>query len=741
MKQYTLLAVSVALSFGICACDSDNSGSDNSKTGYELACTQSGGAFADGVCSCGESACGAGIVCVSGACAVTPSPNVPQTDGYKLACTQSGGTFANGVCSCGESACGAGIVCVDGACGVTPIPGIPQTDGYKLACSESGGIFADGVCSCGESACGAGIVCVNGACAATPSPGGHQTDGYELACTQSGGTFADGVCSCGESACGAGIVCVDGACAETSLTDAEIFDRACSISGGHADNGICVCNNTPCASGILCNATTKECAYKPECEGAVTECIDQDGVGQIRSCIGGSWAQFAVCPGGAVCADETKCVNLSTEPCTKDGENVCSNGKLKQCIAKQYSAEKDCDNSNGCKDEKTCGECSYTSSTDLEKVCTDNDNGCSYKQCTSKYTWSNADDYDDLSCINASELGVCRNGYYKLTKGDSTKDAVIQTCQNGTWPLAESGSATDWINHEQNDALFRFAMTCNKASGSGSEIHLYSNFTKDVYTATSTSFNCDSLKSDTASFRLSKSNIIFNEASGSGYQFLDNLLQAIYGYPTFDNATWFIKDGIFQWFNCFNRNCSSTSICIDVLGLKDSTQNLSPNPYIFTVIDERYTEQPNPGVTYMFEKAKGECNSNRTGIHGAEKCDVHAIDMLHRLESDKSSEACSTDPICLKEKLDFNICRFGASRSVSCKTNASDQYVCTFNTPDTSFDSETVCVDFYDKANHHYAYKFTADVTNKANAAITKCSTNRCNRNWTGCSDDPEVVK
>ena len=71
MKQYTLLAISVALSFGICACESDNSGGDNSKTGYELACTQSGGAFADGVCSCGESACGAGIVCVDGACAET----------------------------------------------------------------------------------------------------------------------------------------------------------------------------------------------------------------------------------------------------------------------------------------------------------------------------------------------------------------------------------------------------------------------------------------------------------------------------------------------------------------------------------------------------------------------------------------------------------------------------------------------------------------------------------------------
>ena len=618
----------------------------------------------------------------------------------------------------------------------------------------------------------------------------------------------------------------------TSGTDADAFEVACVNSGGKTDNSICVCNNTPCASGILCNTVTKECAFTPECEGtwkkctiandgigysqecnngslstkticpgnavceddtkckelntapctkegeiickdgktktcvngqyteevtcpgntnckdatqceppstdkcdgSATECIEKAGVGQIRSCIGGSWTEYTVCPGGACNDNHDDCKATTSEDCT---ENVCNNGKLKKCIANKFSNEINCENSNGCKSASECGECKYISSEDLDKLCTDNGNGCSYKQCTSAFTWSNTDEHSDLSCTIDNHLGNCRNGYYNITKGDETKDSIIQSCQNGVWPLDNPNSTTSWTNNDQNDALFRFALTCKQSSESVSEIHLYSNFTKDIYTTTSSAFKCESLKNDSTSFVLPKRTNIFESQSGN-INFLSNFLTMIYGASNDDS--WFMKDGLFKWFNCGNRNCLGTSICIDVVALTDSTLNVSSNPYIVTITDSRYVqEEENSKTIYEFKKENGECNSNRTGIHNAETCSQFAIDMMYLSNTDTSSDACSSDPICLKENIEFNICRFGAVRSVKCKIDATESYVCTFDTPDKSFDTETVCIDFYDKANRHYAYKFTADTTNKSTATFTKCTTNRCNKNWTGCSDDAEL--
>lgn len=540
------------------------------------------------------------------------------------------------------------------------------------------------------------------------------------------------------------------------------FESACEESGGTlSENQLCICNNIPCAGGSLCNPITKACAATAECDGTWKKCVVlNDGIGYSQECANGILSAQTVCPGNATCADETRCKDLTTFSCSNEGEVICTDGALKTCVNGKYSEKSPCPgNTNGCLSTTECGDCYYRTSTDFEVSCTNNNNGASYKQCTSNYTWSKSDDYNYANCKNDQELGVCKNSYYQLTKGDANRSSIIQSCQNGSWPIETPNNASDWINNKNNDANFRFIMSCNKNSSNADELHLYSNYTKDLYfPQTNTSLNCAELmQKDTYSVTLPKTGALMNDAAGTSYNFIDSLLTALYGSKQYANSTWFINNSIFQWFNCFERNCLSTKFCIDSIVTTDSTINFLSQPYIFTIIDNRYQQSTTPSIILEFEKFDGECNSNRTGIHNT-TCDKHTIDMLHRVETVPTDDICSSDPICSKLDLTFDVCHLGSSRSVNCTTRLNDNYECTFNKPNQSSVSDVLCVDFYDKNNNHYAYRFNvdktelsvvsykgsitecqADATGKANCPpISKCKSNRCNLNWTGCSDETE---
>lgn len=634
----------------------------------------------------------------------------------------------------------------------------PQKTAFELACTESGGTVAEsGACVCNGISCANGILCntVTKACAFTPECEGTwkkctlQPDGigYRQECN-------NGILS-SETACPGNAACADDTKCE------ELGTAPCSSEGEHVcSNGLIkICVNgkyteeRSCPGGVGCkDASQCEATSSDACDGTIkAECIEIDGIGSKRTCIEGSWSQYSACPGGACNADHSDCRVENAEACTSD---ACSDGQIRRCIAGSYSDAQSCQISNGCKALTECGDCKYHSPSDMDSVCLDNENGCTYQQCTDKFVWSSIDDNEAFSCKNAHEVGVCRNGYYHLTRGGSDKTSIIQTCQDGVWPLDDPESTSDWIAHEKNDALFRHAVTCKNVSG-GSEVHFYSNYSKDIYVKSD--MDCASLTGDNAKFTVPKSNSIL--LGDENYKFLGEFLEGFYGVKAYDDTSWFLNGSIYRWFNCGRKNCASVSFCADVAVLTASNINFTSSPYLVSIIDNRYKQDAPYYVEFQFSKANGECNSNRTGLHHAE-CSKHAIDMLHRFEGASVSAECLTDPICQKESIEFDICKFGASRTVKCQTKANGDYSCAFGAPNISFDTDVVCVDFYDKTNHHYAYRFAqVDQANMASVsyngkiteckvgasgqaecpAISKCATNRCNKTWTGCSDEPEV--
>jgi hypothetical protein len=409
----------------------------------------------DGVCSnlqtdlhnCGAcgTACPAGQVCSTGACAVSCQQGLTDCSGACASLT----TDAANCGSCGN-ACPAGELCSAGACALSCQQGLTECSGLcvdkltdRANCGGCGTVCADGQ------------VCSNGTCA--------------LSCQQ-GLTECSGLCvnllsdpaSCGACGhgCSAGEVCSNGTCAlscQQGLTD-------CSgvCSNLQTDNQSCGACSAPCASGQICSAGT--CALScqqglTECSGLCVdkltdrsncgECGNACGDGQVcsnGSCVLSCQQGLTDCSGLCIdtLTDRANCGECGTV--CADGQ-VCSNGT---CALSCQQGLTEC--SGLCVDKLTdrsnCGECG-TACADGQ-VCS---NGTCALSCQEGLTDCSSVCVDTLSdrrncgaCANACAAGqVCSNGLCALScqQGLTECNGTCRDVQNDALNCGACGAACE----------------------------------------------------------------------------------------------------------------------------------------------------------------------------------------------------------------------------------------------------------------------------------------------------------
>jgi hypothetical protein len=213
-------------------------------------------------------------------------------------------------CGACNTTCGAGEVCVDGACGVTCPAGRTSCEG---ACRDLETDRAH--CGACDAACGAGQACVSGACATTCPTGQDLCEGgcFDL---QTSNAHCG---ACGE-ACGAGLVCAAGSCQASCPTGQALCGGQCfDLQTSSAHCGDCA---TACGAGEVCRAggcETQCPTGQAVCEGACFDlqqavehcgdCATTCGAGQF--CVAGQCATS--CPVGQQ-ACGTVCAATATDP-------------------------------------------------------------------------------------------------------------------------------------------------------------------------------------------------------------------------------------------------------------------------------------------------------------------------------------------------------------------------------------------------------------------------------------------
>ena len=532
----------------------------------------------------------------------------------------------------------------------------------------------------------------------------------------------DGASVCGECQNDSKTPCTMGA--------SKVGSFKMCVDGKYVEN-----NNTVCSGFSSCTILEDGSSVCGECMDGATQCA---GAHEYLACNNGHWPDGGIsiqCPGNAVC-DENICRIEDLDECEADGEFSCSSGKIRECVSGKYTVFSDCEHSDGCVDEHACGECSSG-----EVKCENINTGSKVSTCNTKnYRWFET--YYNYSCKSESEVGVCMNGDYRFIPGDIgdiNRHTVIQRCVNGLWPKGEwsNDDWSEWPDNSENDSLFTRIMNI-QSSG----IEFYTNYTHFL--------KSDSEHTFTASSPVGECELIKTNCSGEeGQNFFNGRRGGCAGIYEFINYTYGSNSSLVKrLFSCDNTSCEHVSFCVDAITTGQFSDNIKPDSYIVTF--------GNAGekLNIKIEKANGVCNSNRTAAKG--DCTENAIDMTHYLQDlfiDNSSDEGRKFDLDENQSLDFDICRYGLTRKVLCNdTINSGKYSCKFNKIDTNgaFQSDSLCIDFYDKNYNHIAYKFIG--INKTNETIVplldtdpgdgasymiRCKSNLCNDDWTDCLDIP----
>ena len=310
---------------------------------------------------------------------------------------------ATGTCvQCAKGAdCGAGFLCVLGACKAAPAcQSDAQCKTTKQVCAKAEQLCVDCV---DKNDCATGQVCVATQCVAAPKACTSSKDCPSL-CDK-----AQGVCvgclghdDCAKDQfCGAGNVCVKDLCSGPQCSGGTIF--ACKASGGGfdapkacEDNNPCTdnacqpgpgCvfppNAAPCSDGNAC--TDKDVCASGKCAGAgKVDCDDKnpctdDGCGAQAGCTHTSNA--AACDDGNPCTPTDKCaagqcVGAGAKAC--DDKNPCTDNGCDKAGCKYTPNAAPCDDGKPCSVSDKCaaGQCAAGPA----KACNDG-NECTADAC------------------------------------------------------------------------------------------------------------------------------------------------------------------------------------------------------------------------------------------------------------------------------------------------------------------------------------------------------------------------
>ena len=615
---------------------------------------------------------------------------------------------------------------------------------FDLSCVLSGGLVEEKLCKCDGITCDDGGVCI--------SNKNVLKCEIERSCDDGQTKCENSVSSDGKSI-GQIYTCVKGewrpptACNDVSCqykeSDAskrksddlgvcgECVDSTISACVDSLDTGIGLiptCRNgsrvmEACANNTSCKSDEESESVCGNCHNGDTQCI---GDTSYQICEKGKWSETKVCPGNAQCVSD-HCDDAGLTSCTGT-TTLCRDGKIQECINEKYTVAVACQNSNGCKDSQTCGECRSG-----ESRCENKDNpaeGSYIYSCGNDYMPVEPPEDSVYSCQSDTDDGECTNGFYKLIPDAvGVKKTVVQTCSNGKWPVVTSESS--WPNDPVNDALFSHVAAC-----SGKILSLYSNY-NNVFTVESQNTDCKDFRSGEAYPITAEDNIYYIHGLYSSTYTLSAFLEEFYGADK--TKPWFFSNNRYLWFGCNSVTCAKASVCLDIL-TQDSgfTSNLQPSAYMME-IDASNPDSP----TVKLARSDIACNSNRTNITG--HCTKYAIDMTHRYDWEDAIQS---------QSMSFDICKLGYQRSVDCKSNGG-KYQCTLKPQKQIEDgagfsdsiSSHLCIDFYDKNHRHSAYRFANTTANLqdtfdwvetlpedlSSKYIIRCKSNLCNENWSDC--------
>ncbi len=315
-------------------------------------------------CDEARGGCGAGEVCVGGACYLDPV--TPQ-------CTVAGDCAAgqictNGVCQADPAlctpACGANQTCNNGTCvddnvgGCNPPCGAGQECQFEVCVDVSGGCNP----ACGANQTCENNVCVNnsGGCNDTPCTGGRICDSGSGECMDPAGLCSDctGDAICGTGAgcvlvgettkclplCEGGASCFSGTCTDVGGRMACVPVDQCAQGGGgceltaadcsgatpYVDAADCDCvaclGDSNCANGFVCNSTNQcipgttggdECfsaadcqdPNRPMCLNGVCACFSNNDCPAGAVCVGNQYCQACNCAAGLICDSQANCID------------------------------------------------------------------------------------------------------------------------------------------------------------------------------------------------------------------------------------------------------------------------------------------------------------------------------------------------------------------------------------------------------------------------------------------------
>ncbi|GEM_PF-6235997 len=730
---------------------------------------------------------------------------IDEEAAFKLACERSSGVIEDKKCKCTneENSCNEGVICnQEGKCAFH----IDNSNILMLACEINDAILDKTVCNSITNELQLHCYASKQLSDETKSECNQVTHESDLSCLTSGGKIVNSGCQCGSAICPEGIVCKNNECAssgficlegqyrcynnpedgkgvfqkcepskdgmkwtddypcENSCTNTNVFESRQEFTKADVKCGDCIDNFTVCEMDKDLIGTTKTCKNGQyteeticpnhascsnseegvlqcgECQNDTIQCASEH---EYRVCKDGYWSEEPqICAGNAVCESDA-CQTGELEDCEGD-EIKCSesNGKayLKKCIDNKFAVE-ECPDSNHCTNDTQCGECRPEDAP----VCENINTGSSVRACNiNNYKWNLS--YYNNSCKNDSEVGECTNGFYKYNY-DSNHPPIIQRCTNGMWPIDEDTiQSKNWPGNSLNDSLFTHIISLDEDSVLLTSnylrfLSLYSNQSTFSYYAPENDYIISSLKNY---FKWNETN---NESHLSCFD------RYFYGYqgacPTLNEFIQYYydnKDIIKSWFPCNENECSSVSFCIDAITTGALKTNIKPDSYILTLNDQ------NESMSMKIEKASNVCNSNRTAAKG--ECPSNAIDMtlyhtgsFINLESDLKSNLVFDESV----DIDTQICRFGITRNIQCNKTLNDDgvFACIFDEINNGqrFDSNSLCIDFYDANYNHVAYTFkniniqtktkASFVENKpANSSMVymmKCDSNLCNADWTDC--------
>ena len=475
-----------------------------------------------------------------------------------------------------------------------------------------------------------------------------------------------------------------------------------------------------CDNGASCIVSEDGTSVCGECNDNEVRCAEEEN--HIQYCKNGQWLDPEVCAGRSECKD-SKCQDDDLTPCERENETKCTEGMFQECVNKKLTTPAACENSDGCLDEYTCGECTLGT-----QECQNIGIGSKVLTCTQNFRWYES--YHNNSCKSPSEVGDCTNGFFKYDRTDEdSSSSIIKRCANGTWPKVklENGN-TQWPINPHNDSLFTHIMGIENKF-----IDFYTNYCNYIrirgedpgfdFVSPENNYSLEMMGCDS-----------HDESYYIGFHggCIKDLFTLIVRAYTSSNApsSEFVSL-LNKWFSCNNSNCTKVSFCVDAITTGQLTENISPNPYIITL------DESDPPRILQIEKATNVCNSNRTAAKG--DCTDNVLDMTNQFDAVGAFEDQETD---------FNICRYGSERHVVCNRNFSTDgvFTCRFDEVKDKakvFDSTDFCLDFYDKNYNHSAYKFVG--VHKYNMTdielseadldkyIVKCPSNLCDEKWKNC--------